>query len=162
RLSDPSGVVAADSSGNARPGEYLVSPTLGATGALVNDTDPGIGVTVQGGLIPHSNGMVRYRTGAGLPSGNSARTMETWINTTTDAHGVIVGNDVWTTFHGWNHFIGNLDDVAIYPTALSAAQVQDHFAASGNTRPGAPTSLTASAGANQVSVSWAAPATGTP
>jgi len=254
RLSDPSGVVAADSSGNARPGEYLVSPTLGATGALVNDTDPGIGVTVQGGPIPHSNGMVRYRTGAGLPSGNSARTMETWINTTTsgsqtapawqgvmgygsdalrqgfelvlvgdnqilllaggggddrlfkapfvitnggwhhiaatydgttvtvyvdgrnlgsqtyggalntvpDANGLIVGNDVWTTFHGWNHFIGNLDDVAIYPTALSAAQVQAHFAASGNARPGVPTSLTATAGANQVSVSWAAPATGTP
>ena len=58
----------------------------------------------------------------------------------------------------WN---GNLDDAAGYPTALSAAQVLNHFNQSGNMRPAAPTNVTATAGANQATISWTASVTST-
>jgi len=54
---------------------------------------------------------------------------------------------------------GSIDESAIYPAALTAAQVSAHFQASGNANPpGAPTNVTATAGVNQAMVSWAAPA----
>jgi len=53
---------------------------------------------------------------------------------------------------------GSIDEAAVYPVALSAAQVSNHFQASGNANPpGAPTSVTATAGSNQVTVNWSAP-----
>ncbi|MCA1683827.1 MAG: fibronectin type III domain-containing protein, partial [Actinobacteria bacterium] len=60
-------------------------------------------------------------------------------------------------------FYGGLDEVAVYPTALTAAQVGAHFSASGYSRPAAVTNLTATPGSNQATVSWS-PATspGTP
>jgi hypothetical protein len=49
----------------------------------------------------------------------------------------------------------NLDDLAVYPTALSAAQVAAHFAASGYGRPTAPTEVHAAfGGANGSQVTW--------
>ena len=51
---------------------------------------------------------------------------------------------------------GPLSQVAIYPKALTAAQIANHFTASGDTRPTQPATVSASAGANQMSVSWSA------
>ncbi len=44
-------------------------------------------------------------------------------------------------------------------TALTATQVAAHFNASGNSRPAAPTNVSATAGANQATVSWTASTT---
>jgi len=56
-----------------------------------------------------------------------------------------------------------IDDVAIYPAALSAAAVSSHYQASGNANPpGAPTNVTATAGVNQATVTWQAPAGSAP
>jgi hypothetical protein len=54
-------------------------------------------------------------------------------------------------------FSGDLADVALFPTALSAAKITAQFAASGVGRPPAPTSPVATPGANQATVSWTAP-----
>jgi len=56
------------------------------------------------------------------------------------------------------YFTGDLADVAVFPSVLSAATVTAQFTASGLGIPGAPTSPTATAGANQATVSWTAPA----
>jgi len=60
-----------------------------------------------------------------------------------------------------NQYYNNatLDDLAIYPNALTSAQVLSHWSASG-VPPGAPTGVTATAGTNQATVSWTAPAAG--
>ncbi|HEY1917367.1 MAG TPA: LamG-like jellyroll fold domain-containing protein [Streptosporangiaceae bacterium] len=55
------------------------------------------------------------------------------------------------------YFTGDLANVAVFPSVLSAATVTAQFAASGLGAPGAPTSPTATAGANQATVSWTAP-----
>jgi RHS repeat-associated protein len=79
--------------------------------------------------------------------------------TTADANGLMVGQDSWCNCS--DQFVGNLDEVAIYPYALSTAQVSTHATASGTVPPSpptAPTAVTAVAGANQASLSWTAPA----
>jgi Concanavalin A-like lectin/glucanases superfamily/Fibronectin type III domain len=60
------------------------------------------------------------------------------------------------------YFTGGLADLAVFPSALTAAQVTAQFAASGLSVPGAPTAPSATAGANQASVSWTAPAASDP
>jgi hypothetical protein len=57
---------------------------------------------------------------------------------------------------GPNSYTGTVDEVAIYPTALSATQISNHFTASGYTAPSVPGSVTASAGSNSISVTWTA------
>jgi Concanavalin A-like lectin/glucanases superfamily/Fibronectin type III domain len=52
---------------------------------------------------------------------------------------------------------GGLDELAVYPSALTAAQVSAHFAAAGHRAPGVPTAVTATPVTNGVSVSWTAP-----
>jgi RHS repeat-associated protein len=52
-----------------------------------------------------------------------------------------------------------LEELAIYPIALTPAQVVAHWSASG-VPPGAPTGLTATAGTNQATLSWTAPSAG--
>jgi RHS repeat-associated protein len=52
-----------------------------------------------------------------------------------------------------------LEELAIYPIALTPAQVLAHWSASG-VPPGTPTGLTATAGSNQATVSWTAPSAG--
>jgi RHS repeat-associated protein len=230
RLSETSGTMVADSSGNGRSGVPYGSYALGAAGALPNDTDVGINLT--GGAVTQS------LAGAGLPTGNAPRSMEAWFKTTStgpimwygngqtvqlfdlkvirsnqlqlatfnndknfttpyaigngmwhyvvvtydsttltlyldgqflgtatfggalstvpDANGLLLGNDAWNVLQA------TLDEVAVYPKALTASQVAAHFAASGNSRPSAPASVSAtSGGANQATVSWVA-ASGSP
>lgn len=54
---------------------------------------------------------------------------------------------------------GTIDEAAIYPVTLTAGQVSAHFQASGNANPPSPpTNLTATAGVNQATVAWTAPA----
>jgi hypothetical protein len=60
------------------------------------------------------------------------------------------------------YFNGDLADVAVFPSALTAAGVTAQFAASGLGRPPAPTKPKATAGANQVTVSWTAPSEADP
>jgi len=52
-----------------------------------------------------------------------------------------------------------LDELAIYSKALTPAQILSHWSASG-VPPRAPTGVTATAGTNQATVSWTAPAAG--
>ena len=52
---------------------------------------------------------------------------------------------------------GALDEVAVYPIALTAAQVAAHWQAAGQA-PGTPTNVTATGGQNQATISWTAPA----
>ncbi len=242
RLSDPSGAVAADSSGHGRTADYLYAPSFGAAGALLGDSDPGITVAYGNQFIPGAGGVVRYHAGTGgLPTGNAPRTVELWLkttmpnsllnglvgygsnatrqafqvqttgdnqltlfvngdnkafttpyrinnggwhqvvvtydgttatlyldgqslggqsfgaalNTAVDANGLILANDFWTYGSGVDYqFNGSLDDVALYPAALTASQVAAHFSASGNARPGTPTNVTATGAANQATVTW--------
>ena len=60
---------------------------------------------------------------------------------------------------GSNPFYGGLDEVAVYPTVLTAAQITGQFQASGHSRPSTVTGLTATSRPNALSVSWNAPAT---
>ncbi len=54
-------------------------------------------------------------------------------------------------------FFGSIDEVAVFPTALTGATVAAQFAASGHAVPAAPTAVTATVGANQLTVKWTAP-----
>ena len=51
---------------------------------------------------------------------------------------------------------GSLADVAVFPSALSGTQVAAQFAASGLSRPTAPSGASATAGTNQATVTWSA------
>src|SRR6202035_673965 len=77
------------------------------------------------------------------------------LGTLADSNGLILGRDTagsasWVT--------GSVDEAAVYATALTGTQVLNHFSASGWSRPAAPTGVTATAGANQATVNWTAPA----
>jgi len=61
---------------------------------------------------------------------------------------------------GGSPYYGGVDEIAVYPAALSATEVAGHFAASGHAVPGAPTGVTATARANGVDVAWTAPPAG--
>ena len=235
RLGDPSGTVAADSSGNNQQGTYSGTYGLGTSSAFPNDPDKSTGF----------NGGMMVAPDAPLPMGNGSRTIEAWLNTSnggccnaqaiagygssgtrtlfqmhltsTNVVSVVTGNDdhyftvprslingQWHQFvatydgpsltlklyvdgavagqatladalgtisngsglvigressaQNWNWINGSIDDVSVYGTALSAAQVTTHFQASGNAQPAAPTAVAAVAGANQATVSWTAPA----
>src|SRR5207247_2879739 len=54
-----------------------------------------------------------------------------------------------------------VDDTAVYPAALTAAQILNHFTLSGNSQPTAPTNVSATSGPNQAAISWS-PASGSP
>ena len=88
----------------------------------------------------------------GLPLGS--RTFARPLNTVVPAgEGLRVG----AAHDGGSPFYGDVDDVAVFPAALSAARVAEHFAASGHARPKAVTALTATAQPNAARVSWTAP-----
>ena len=74
----------------------------------------------------------------------------------TTGNPILIGNTRFNAGGGTNFFQGQLDEVAVYPSALSATQVQNHWQA-GNGLPWSPTSLSATPGANQVALSWTAP-----
>lgn len=80
------------------------------------------------------------------------------LDTIPSAAGLVVGGDPWG-----QGFDGELADVALFPTALSATAMRAQFTASGYRKPAAPGSPAASAGANQATVTWTAvPATDPP
>ena len=226
RLGDSGTTIGSDSSGNNRAGTYR-SPTLGQPGALVGDASTSANFT--------SSSIISRSAGDGLPTGNAARSLEVWFEstntntqelvgygpaygspfvlrltgstiqafywsagpsvvapyniengawhhvvvtydgtsinfyldgqhignpaaagplTTTSDVGLMAGAEPWDG--GNDPFRGNLQEVAVYPTTLSAAQVLSHFNSSGNSRPTAPTNVIAVGGANQATVSWAA------
>ncbi|GAB3248521.1 LamG-like jellyroll fold domain-containing protein [Kineosporia babensis] len=61
---------------------------------------------------------------------------------------------------GNSQHYGGLDEVAIYPTALTAAQVEARVNASGHAVPGVVSLISASARENGAAVTWEAPTTG--
>ena len=57
----------------------------------------------------------------------------------------------------YNRYVGNMQDVAVYPVALTAGQVSAQYAASGYAVPGGPPAAHASpAGPNAAQISWGA------
>lgn len=54
-------------------------------------------------------------------------------------------------------FSGGIDEVAVFPSALSAATIAGQFSASGHAVAPAPTAVTATPGANRLTVHWTAP-----
>jgi hypothetical protein len=67
---------------------------------------------VQNGTVPPGGAAFynyNYNTGVGLPTGSGA---------------MVLG---WRSDSGFNPFQGDIDDVAVYNTALSAQQVQNHY-----------------------------------
>ena len=231
RLGDTTTVSMADSSGHGGNGYYVASNvTQGVAGAIPGDPSTALGDQGRGSGYGVAN--------ASLPTTNSARSVEFWLQSTTGENGTFLSwgqngmdnafaveevsatelavdgsgdqrvfltpyplNDgVWhmvtvtydgttitvyldgraigdagfrhplETLSGGPLFIGsffgsnaltntNLDDMSIYPSALTAAQVAGQFATTGYTAatPGSPK---ATAGANQATVSWTAPAAG--
>ena len=73
------------------------------------------------------------------------------LDTLATAQGLEVGSGVQGCC---GYFNGSLADIAVFPAALTSAQVTAQFAASGLGRPAAPGSPLATAGANQATVSW--------
>ncbi|TMC62934.1 MAG: hypothetical protein E6J16_10675, partial [Chloroflexota bacterium] len=77
RLGEASGTTATDTSGGAHDGTYSsTGVVLGAAGALVNDTSTA--VTLDGVA-----GAIQEASGAGVPVGATARSVEIWFKTTT-------------------------------------------------------------------------------
>jgi RHS repeat-associated protein len=86
----------------------------------------------------------------GQPIGSQAYTTS---QGSVDANGLVLGS-----LYGGRHLVGSLDEVSIYPSALSATQIFNHFKASGNGVPTAPTAVSATSGQNSAVVSWTPPA----
>jgi hypothetical protein len=87
------------------------------------------------------------------------QTFPATLNTLPDSPGLQIGAGIQGCCGA---FAGGLADVAVFPSALTAAQVTAQFAASGLGRPPAPGSPAATAGTNQATVSWSAPHGATP
>jgi hypothetical protein len=81
------------------------------------------------------------------------------LNTQPTQSGLLLGNGAQGCCGGLS---GQLADVAVFPTALSAAQLTAQFTASGLGAPPAPTAPSAVAGSNQATVSWTAPSSANP
>jgi hypothetical protein len=94
-----------------------------------------------------------YADGVSLGTQSFAQTLDT----VPGSSGLEIGSGVLGCC---GSFSGALADVAVFPAALTAAQVAGQFAASGLGPPPAPGSPTATAGANQATVSWSAPSAG--
>ena len=230
RLVDPSGTLMADSSGNAADGQYGSGATLNRAAALPDDPDGS--VAVSGSAAGSAN--------PGLPEGNSAPTVEAWVNTTgpsccqayqiVASYGSTVQNESFIVSVGANTidvdsynenvvgistqrpindgrwhlitvtcsgttvtayldgqlvgtaslsgsldtvgsnlqvgtfsggqgstdaFLGNMQELAVYPSALDAAQISAQFAASGYSRPTAPVFPHAAyGGENAAQITW--------
>jgi hypothetical protein len=96
-----------------------------------------------------------YVDGVSLGTQNFGQTLDT----VAAPQGLVIGADIQGCC---GYFSGSLADIAVFGSPLTATQVTAQFAASGLARPAAPGSPTATAGANQASVSWQAPATADP
>jgi len=76
RLGESTGPVAADDSGHSDTGAYASGVTYGVAGAIIGDADTA--VTLDGVA-----GSIQETSGAGVPTGSSARSMEIWFMTST-------------------------------------------------------------------------------
>jgi RHS repeat-associated protein len=233
RLGDPSGTMAADSSGGGRPGTYAGGFTLGTGGVIGGDTDTAASFDgVTGGatvtstpvtatanwsveawirplILPQNSAMAVFNgggSGAGFgfgiaaPGGGSGSHLVGLFESVASIdsgyvfpsagqwHHVVMARDAAGTTRFWvdgvqtpntstaapttpsssfavanymnstqREFAGAVDDVALYPTALSSTQVTAHFQAAQGL-PGTPSNVTASAGNARAAVSWSAPA----
>ena len=92
-----------------------------------------------------SNSVTMYVDGQSLGT-------ETGAGSFSGSTGLLINGDG----NGNLGFDGSVDEVAVYDSALSSTAINNHFTASGNTTPSAPSTVTASAGANQATVSWSA------
>ena len=80
--------------------------------------------------------------------------LPTALNTT--GNPILIGNTRTNFGGGINFFQGQIDEVAVYSTALTSTQVQNHWQA-GNGLPWSPANVTATAGTNKVTLAWQAP-----
>ena len=114
RLDETSGTVAHDSSGNAWNTTYQSGVTLGATGALVGDSDPAV---TGNGTTP----IAISSSSNGLPTGNAPRTVEAWFKTSTNAEQALVayGNRANTQAFGFD--ILNSTTLYLYTWANDAS-----------------------------------------
>jgi hypothetical protein len=128
------------------------------------------------GVVGNSDD-ITFPLGRSIVDGAWHHLVVTFDGTTLNAYldGLSVGSQTFATpldtlgsnlvigayVNGGSPSYGGIDEVAAYPSVLSASDVAAHFAAAGDSRPSAPGSVTATAGANQATVSWsAATATG--
>jgi hypothetical protein len=93
----------------------------------------------------------------GAPIGT--QTFRQPLDTLPTLPGLLLGTGVQGCCNG---FEGDLADVGVFPSALTAAQVSAQFSASGLAPPPAPTTANATPGANQATVSWNAPSGSNP
>ncbi|MDQ1396332.1 MAG: hypothetical protein QOG64_1591, partial [Acidimicrobiaceae bacterium] len=126
---------------------YLDQLAFSAAPNAINDSRwHHVAVTYDGTSV------VAYLDGRRLGSQSFASA----LSTTPGPLGLVVGR--WIDASS-QPIYGSLDEVAIYPTALSAARIEAHVAASGDA-PGAPTFVTAgqavNTAANTAMVSWVA------
>jgi len=163
--------------------EAWIKPNgLGSTGEIF--MSPNQGYSYGYGLSVPGNGKIRMNV---TPTGGSTASVDSVSSPTTWAHVVgtwdgttikiyvngqlegtqsaagpsITYGSAYThgqigQFNGY-YFNGTMAEVAVYPRALTAAQVVNHWA-TGGYAPGAPTGVTASlTGPNQAQVSWTPP-----
>src|SRR5947209_10313782 len=98
RLGEQSGSVAADSSGNQHTAVYATpAPALGASGAIIGDTDTAVTATT-------TNPTIAMLQPDGLPAGNTPRSIEAWVNlpTTTTGQAALPGYGAPGTDNSFN------------------------------------------------------------
>ena len=101
-------------------------------------------------------------TVTGYMDGVAVGTAYTSVTLSTTAGSIDVGGLVWCSCDNVQGSTSGLDEVALYPSALTGTQVVNHFAASGDTVPTAPGSVAATSGANQATVTWTASSASVP
>ncbi|TMC54270.1 MAG: DNRLRE domain-containing protein [Chloroflexi bacterium] len=107
--------------------------------------------TTPGGYFTDQGGNDTFRGSWDFRYLEQPVTLTTTPNT--GANPVLIGNGRYVATGLLN---GKVDEVAVYSTALSATQVQNHWQA-GNGLPWSPTNVSGTAGQNQVTVTWTAP-----
>ncbi len=81
RLGETSGTVAADASGNGHTGSYQNGPTLGQSGAIVNDTNKAVRL----------DGVNDFVTSSSSYTNPQSFSVELWFKTTSTAGGKLIG-----------------------------------------------------------------------
>ena len=98
-----------------------------------------------------------YLDGKEIGTGHFDHTLDTSppsAPTTGPAVSSYLGQPVPSSYSDATLGQGSLADVAIFPAVLSGANIAEEFADSGYAAPGAPGSVTATAGVNRATVSW--------
>ena len=89
RLGEASGTSAADASGTGHTGTYAAT-TLGVAGALTGDSDTA--ATFNG-----STSAIAFNVTGGIPTANAARTVESWVKTTSTTASDVIGYGTQTS-----------------------------------------------------------------